>query len=471
MLITHLDRARLLEMLPRGGTVAEVGVYKGGFSTAIRDHAQPDTLHLIDTWAMDQDDEYVRSYGTKPDSLHRAFDLIQRLFAEEIAGEKVVVHRDYSMRAATTFPDHTFDWVYIDAMHDYDNVLADLLSYKDKVKPDGFILGHDFINVSAGRRANFGVVPAVRDFAASEGFELVVVTNEAAPSYLLARKDNQTTLPALREALLQCEEPLPVEVGPALVDRYESVPLVYADDSSGALMRFGEESGGAKRPVADNQMIPARQPEGTRMAASLERLGRRFETDKIKHNYLPEFERFLEPLRHEPLDLLEIGVYKGSSIQMWHEYFPRANIVGLDLKNLAPGLDEKLPRYTFFQGSQADPKMLQKLLEQHAFRIMIDDGSHLWGHQIFTFQTLFPWIEPGGVYICEDIHTSFGKQAEVYNGGATESAAHYFLRLSEAISAGRNWGQPESQDPSMFHIVNRIQSVTMIRHCAIVVAR
>ena len=237
MLITNLDRVQVLDLLGQGGTVAEVGVYKGHFSTAIRAHAKPDMLHLIDTWALD--DAYVQTYGTQRDSLLRAYDLVQSQFIREIEAGRVVVHRDYSTRAAVSFPDAYFDWVYIDAMHDYENVLADLLSFKDKVKPEGFILGHDFSNNPAGRRAKFGVVRAVRDFMASEGFELVLITNETSPTYLLARSGNATTLPALREALMQRRAPLPIEVDVQLLDQFEQVPVVGANGASGQLIRFG----------------------------------------------------------------------------------------------------------------------------------------------------------------------------------------------------------------------------------------
>lgn len=202
------------------------------------------------------------------------------------------------------------------------------------------------------------------------------------------------------------------------------------------------------------------------MEPSLEDLGRKYQTGKMTHRYLPKFERFLAPLRHEGFDLLEFGVKEGSSIRMWHEYFPAANIVGVDIKPVA--IEDDLPRYSFFQGNQADLTLLHMLAQRYKFRLIVDDGSHFWGHQIFTFQIMFPWLEPDGIYICEDILMSYGTLADRYQRGASESAADYFFRVAHAFVGGTARKFTQDEDPLLHFIVNKIRDVTFIRHAVII---
>jgi hypothetical protein len=170
--------------------------------------------------------------------MHQAYELVQERFRAEIATGRVKLHRGDSLDVAATIPDQTLDWVYIDAMHDYENVLIDLVAYKDKVKPTGFILGHDFSNNPKSRKQGFGVVAAVRDFVAAEGFQLVLITNEKAPSYLLARNGNDTTLPALKTALLSAPGCALVEIDDRRLGRYEQVAMTRADGQQSYVMRF-----------------------------------------------------------------------------------------------------------------------------------------------------------------------------------------------------------------------------------------
>jgi predicted O-methyltransferase YrrM len=57
---------------------------------------------------------------------------------------KVFMVRDYSPKAAHYFPDEFFDFVYIDARHDYSSVLSDLLAFWPKLAKGGIFAGHDF---------------------------------------------------------------------------------------------------------------------------------------------------------------------------------------------------------------------------------------------------------------------------------------------------------------------------------------
>ncbi|MEA2527547.1 MAG: hypothetical protein QOF73_4774 [Thermomicrobiales bacterium] len=234
-----MNRVQLLSFLPSGATVAEIGVYQGGFANAIRRHAAPAKFHLIDPWAIDEGDPYDVYMRGNREKMHRAYDQILRLFGDDAAAGRAEIHRTYSTLAAPGFPDGYFDWISLDAMHDYDNVLADLRAYADKVKPEGFILGHDFSNTKMGRTKQFGVVRAVREFVATSDFDLILMTNEAAPSYLLARSDNTTTRPALIDALLNHPTYRLVDLDEPLLDKYDQVEISLADGKKGQLIRFG----------------------------------------------------------------------------------------------------------------------------------------------------------------------------------------------------------------------------------------
>ena len=120
-------------------------------------------------------------------------------------------------------------------------------------------------------------------------------------------------------------------------------------------------------------------------AGDLDRLGRLHGTSKSSdgRSLLRAYEPFLAPLRDAAFELLEIGVGDGASLRLWADYFPRATIVGLDVRRLALG---GLPdRCTLRHGSQSDLATLHDLVRAHRFRVIIDDGSHVSADQIFTF--------------------------------------------------------------------------------------
>lgn len=210
---------------------------------------------------------------------------------------------------------------------------------------------------------------------------------------------------------------------------------------------------------------------GTPVEADLDAIGRKHGTDKssLGHDYLRAYERILGAWRHDAFSMLEIGIYQHASIRTWHEYFDRASIVGVDIeaRTAPPDLD----RYRFVQGSQADGRFLAGLASATTFRLIVEDGSHLWGHQVFTFETLFPYLEPGGVYICEDLHTSFGSFRDAYAAGAHRSAADYFLDLARLVTADAADRTSEAADPRLAGIVNRIETVEFFHHAVVVRAK
>jgi hypothetical protein len=125
-------------------------------------------------------------------------------------------------------------------------------------------------------------------------------------------------------------------------------------------------------------------------------------------NYLIEYHRVFESFKGKLIRLLELGVQNGLSILMWKEYFQgRAEIVGIDISP-RPARFPDDPRVSFFQGGQDDPAVIAAASGGRPFDVIIDDASHLGFLTARSFALLFPTLlNPGGVYIIEDICTAF----------------------------------------------------------------
>lgn len=127
--------------------------------------------------------------------------------------------------------------------------------------------------------------------------------------------------------------------------------------------------------------------------------------NKFPH-HMEIYERLFNPMLDvAQLGLLEIGLGHGGSLEIWRKYFGKqACIAGLDIQDLT-GIKVDA---TIFQGDQTDKSLLRRIASQCGpLHIIIDDGSHRTPDQQITFETLFPLLQDGGVYIVEDIHTSY----------------------------------------------------------------
>ena len=185
---------------------------------------------------------------------------------------------------------------------------------------------------------------------------------------------------------------------------------------------------------------------------NLDELGRKHGTDKASaaHDYLVAYENVLQPYRAKSdVVVLEIGVRDGASVRVWQDYFPDAQIVGVDiLESCRTHADARI---TIEIGDQSDDQFLRGIGEKYRPDIVVEDGSHIWAHQIDTFRTLFPYVKQSGVYICEDLHTSRAKWVEQYGRHYTEAAAPYFGRLAATFAAeGHVYGtMPDAEFKAM----------------------
>lgn len=117
--------------------------------------------------------------------------------------------------------------------------------------------------------------------------------------------------------------------------------------------------------------------------------------------------------------LLEIGVDRGGSLQMWRNYLPEATIVGLDISPKAAQYDSPANDIHVRIGDQTDTAFLQSVLDEFGpFDTVLDDGGHTAKQMIGSFKYLFPRLKPGGVYLVEDVcanyWTSYRDQRESF---------------------------------------------------------
>ena len=151
---------------------------------------------------------------------------------------------------------------------------------------------------------------------------------------------------------------------------------------------------------------------------SLQEIGFKHQTDKSGCNngthifngktLLHTYERHFKHLKNNDITILEIGILNGSSLKTWEEYFPNANIIGLDIDPEKKKFETS--RIKIYIGSQGDEKILNEIKKDWpaGFDIVVDDGSHLNELTIRTFDFLYPHIKPGGQYAIEDTCCTYG---------------------------------------------------------------
>lgn len=152
--------------------------------------------------------------------------------------------------------------------------------------------------------------------------------------------------------------------------------------------------------------------------------------------YFDVYERYFHKFIEKETTLVEVGVQGGGSLQMWRKYFgDKTRIIGVDcdtsvLRHLNHYDDNTEIRI----GDQSSEEFWIEFLKTVPnIDIFIDDGSHKMNDQIITFESVFPSLNIGGVYICEDTHTSYWNEC---NGAiySYNTFVEYSKRLVEVIN-------------------------------------
>jgi demethylmacrocin O-methyltransferase len=187
----------------------------------------------------------------------------------------------------------------------------------------------------------------------------------------------------------------------------------------------------------------------TPRSGDLDALARFYGTDKgsqdfgiaVGHNYTPLYEHHFGPRRKAVRSVLEIGVggtssvegYEtpagGQSLLMWSRYFPNATILGIDI------FDKAITgtRIRFERGDAADADFLRRLIDRYGpFDIVVDDGSHVGREIIASFEVLWDAVQPGGLYVIEDLSLAYHERWEGGPPGTPGTAADLVKRLVDS---------------------------------------
>lgn len=153
--------------------------------------------------------------------------------------------------------------------------------------------------------------------------------------------------------------------------------------------------------------------------------------------YFHIYNKFLAPfvLKGQPINLLEIGINNGGSLEVWNEYLPKGSrVTGVDIDERCGELKYNEDVEVFISDA-SDEKFVNKEFKDKKFDVIIDDGSHICGQVIKSFEMLFEKLNFGGLYIIEDVHTSYWAGAP-YNGGykGENSTMEYFKALLDCLN-------------------------------------
>jgi hypothetical protein len=174
-------RQDLMKSLPLNMNIAEVGVFKGEFSKFIFEFLKPNNLYLIDifegyTASGDQDGNNIQVVN-----LDEELASLQNYFQNN---QNVFFLKGWSHLQIEKIPDNHLDMIYIDAGHEYEDVKKDLLASFPKVKPNGYICGHDY------EMNRFpGLFRAVNEFCQENNLKISCIAEDGCPTFLIQKNE------------------------------------------------------------------------------------------------------------------------------------------------------------------------------------------------------------------------------------------------------------------------------------------
>jgi hypothetical protein len=164
------------------------------------------------------------------------------------------------------------------------------------------------------------------------------------------------------------------------------------------------------------------------------------------NHYFESYERHFAKFRGQEVHVLEIGIFSGGSLEMWQNYFGHSSkIYGVDIQADCKVYETESVRV--FIGDQADRTFWKQLKEEvPILDIVIDDGGHIPEQQIVSLDELLPHLQPGGIYLCEDVHQPFNEFAA------------YVYGLAQGLNSSPDESNPDNDERRSVSKTNALQS-------------
>lgn len=180
-------RIDLIKMMAPGAFIAEIGCWRGYFGIEILNTCPVRCLYEIDSW-----EGQSGAYGDHPKTIeeHEAdFAETKHHLRGHLPGGRVKIIRGFSVDVASSNTEiPPLDGVYIDAAHDYESVLADLIAWSKRLKPAGVLMGHDYTRNVEALKWKWGVIEAVAQFCDQFNWRISHLTREDHASFRVERK-------------------------------------------------------------------------------------------------------------------------------------------------------------------------------------------------------------------------------------------------------------------------------------------
>jgi cephalosporin hydroxylase len=163
--------------------------------------------------------------------------------------------------------------------------------------------------------------------------------------------------------------------------------------------------------------------------------------------------------------MVEIGVQSGGSTVLWPAYFGKGlKYYGLDINKNCKQFEkfdaEKGIWVAVLEANQESIESLTSITKQipDAPDIILDDGGHVMNQQINTFKVFWPWLKNGGVYCCEDTHTSYmASHKGQYKNPST--FVEYMKDFLDIVHLSHITPKPALENADMYH--STIRTITI----------
>lgn len=176
-----------------------------------------------------------------------------------------------------------------------------------------------------------------------------------------------------------------------------------------------------------------------------------------KDEFLEIYEDHLKGWKNKAR-MLEIGVQFGGSLKIWREYFGELDLVGVDILPECKKYETSGTKIII--GDQSDKSFLESL---GSFDIVIDDGGHTMIQQQNSFDVLFNNLSSGGIYIIEDVHTSYWRQFLDSKLTTIDFCKNLVEDINaEARKSPRNEDFPHIENPLPIKSIHFYESVIVI---------